>query len=500
LEAKTLNRSIILFFIKLRKFEVEKVRGKVFLSCLVVLLFVLSVSVCAESSIKVTNLKNNIAIGEKAKFKLEITNNAEEKQRYSIYSLQSGQGWNVDPYPLRDKIIELLPGKSYSTTIQAEPLETFSPGIYYVQISIASDLGEAYSKSLKIYLSPEKPIDYLPSIKATIDMDEKINPKEAVSIKMFLENKNPLDLSDLKIKIQSEMPEFVKELSVNLPPLEKKTVEFTISPNKYQQPKDYTLFFVFEKNGEVAKIIEQKVEILSLLPDFKTEVKGETIVLKTFNELIATNEGNVLNTQTVKHPISLWKSLITISNGKTQKIEGERYLTWEATLSPNESVALNFTTNYRILLYVLIVLIVGASFYFYVQSPLVISKEAITTRDGEDQDTLSEIKITLEVKNKTTKPIKEINITDLVPGIANVEKSLELGTLRPKEVRHTKQGTKVIWSLAELDAHEHRLITYKVKAKLNIVGTFSLPRAIVDYKKGKKKIKKSYSNIFRLSS
>ena len=309
-----------------------------------------------------------------------------------------------------------------------------------------------------------------------------------------------LDLSDLKIKIQSEMPEFVKELSVNLPPLEKKTVEFTISPNKYQQPKDYTLFFVFEKNGEVAKIIEQKVEILSLLPDFKTEVKGETIVLKTFNELIATNEGNVLNTQTVKHPISLWKSLITISNGKTQKIEGERYLTWEATLSPNESVALNFTTNYRILLYVLIVLIVGASFYFYVQSPLVISKEAITTRDGEDQDTLSEIKITLEVKNKTTKPIKEINITDLVPGIANVEKSLELGTLRPKEVRHTKQGTKVIWSLAELDAHEHRLITYKVKAKLNIVGTFSLPRAIVDYKKGKKKIKKSYSNIFRLSS
>ena len=111
-----------------------------------------------------------------------------------------------------------------------------------------------------------------------------------------------------------------------------------------------------------------------------------------------------------------------------------------------------------------------------------------------------EIKITLEVKNKSKKPVKNIDITDLVPGIANVEKGLDLGTLGPKEVRHTKKGTKVVWSLAELDAHEHRLITYKVRAKLNIVGTFILPRATVEYSKRGKKRAKAYSNIFRLSS
>jgi len=58
----------------------------------------------------------------------------------------------------------------------------------------------------------------------------------------------------------------------------------------------------------------------------------------------------------------------------------------------------------------------------------------------------------------------------------------------------------VIWSLAELDVHEHRLITYKIKAKLNIVGTFSLPRATVTFKKRGRKKGKAFSNVFRLST
>ena len=81
-----------------------------------------------------------------------------------------------------------------------------------------------------------------------------------------------------------------------------------------------------------------------------------------------------------------------------------------------------------------------------------------------------------------------------------MERGLELGTLKPIEVKHTKKGTKVIWSLAELDAHEHRLITYKIKAKLNILGTFSLPRATAEYAVRGKHRRKGYSNVFRIST
>ena len=85
-----------------------------------VLLFsLLSSLAIAESSIVSEPIKNEITSLEEASFNLTITNNAGQVQRYTIYSLQSGQGWNVDPFPLRDKIIELAPGRSYTTKIIA---------------------------------------------------------------------------------------------------------------------------------------------------------------------------------------------------------------------------------------------------------------------------------------------------------------------------------------------------------------------------------------------
>jgi hypothetical protein len=475
------------------------VRGKYFLLLMLITLLVTSAIAIAESQVSVSVIKNEIAVGEKAQFALKIVNNETTKQRYSIYSFQSGQGWNVEPAPLKDRIIEVAAGKTYNTKIVAEPLEQFLPGIYYVHVTIESDKGERHNEALKVYLSPEKPIDYLPSIKATIDMDEKISPKSSISIKLFLENKNPLDLADLKIKIQSDMPEFAKEVNVNLPPLEKKTVEFSVTPNIYQQPKEYNLFFVFEHDGEVAKIIEQKIEIISLIPEFKTETVKENIFFKGYNQITITNDGNTINAQEVKLPISFFSSLfLSGTEGDVKNVEGARYLVWGVELSPGESTVENYAINYRVLFYLLIVLILLGVFYWYVQTPIIVTKEAQTKRN--DEGSLSQIKVTLEIKNKTKKPLKDVTITDMVPGIANVENSLELGTLRPKEVKHTKKGTKVVWNLAELDANEHRLITYKVKAKLNIVGTFSLPRAEVEYAKGRKKKGKAYSNIFRLSS
>jgi len=52
----------------------------------------------------------------------------------------------------------------------------------------------------------------------------KASPCELKTIKLFLENKNPLDLTDLKIKIQSDIPEFVKEAIVNATELDTRLI------------------------------------------------------------------------------------------------------------------------------------------------------------------------------------------------------------------------------------------------------------------------------------
>ncbi len=476
-------------------------KSKAFWPVLVICIFIFSaiaVYAISDSIITLTPVKNEITTAEEASFSLEIVNNGDETATYTVYSMQIG-GWNVDTFPLSDKVVELPAGESFTTTIAARPLKKFTPGIYYIPITVQSSAGDSYTESLKIYLSPEQPVEYLPTVKTTVDMVEKINPKEPVSIKLFLENKNPLNLSGLSIKIQSDMPEFAKDFVVDLGPLETKTIEFTVIPNPIQQPKEYTLFFVLQYGGETVKIVEKNIEIVTLLPDFEIDVSHEKALLKTFSAVSVYNNGNVRNTQTIKLPISFWKALFVFGEDRVESDENGRYLTWEVTLDPNETSKIDFVTNYRIIIYALLAILLFAGFYWYIQSPIALRKIAVTSK-GSDNSSLSEIKITLEVKNHSDKPVKEVTITDFVPAIANLEKGLELGSLKPKEVKHTKTGTKVSWTLSELEAKEHRLINYKMKAKLNILGTFSLPRATVEFKRKRGRTGKSYSNISRISS
>lgn len=473
-------------------------RGQTFLATIIFSLILLSALSSAKTDISLVATKNQFKIGEDGFFKVTLTNQESTSQKYTIYSFQSGQGWNVDPSPLKDKIVEIGPGGSYTVTIKIQALDSFSPGIYTLPLTIESDQGERYAESLKIYLSPENPIDYIPSIKVTPDVDEKIDPSQPVSIKLFLENRNPLNLEDLIVKIESDMPEFVKEATVHIPPLEKKTVEFTITPNPHQQPKSYTLFFVFERRGQTVKVVEQKVEIITRLSPFEVIPREQKLFLKKITALTVTNPGNVLNTQQVKFPTTFWASMFTQGESDTINIDGQRYLAWELALRPNESSEILFVVNYRLLAYLLAAGLAFALFYWIVRSPVVLIKKA-STKKGAEAGALSEIKITLEVQNRSEKPLQNVQVSDIVPTIVNVEKSLDVGTLKPKEIKHTKTGTVVTWSIAELDAQEHRLITYHVRAKLNILGTFSLPRATAEFtaKSGRKG--KGYSNVFRLT-
>ena len=187
-----------------------------------VAMILLSSIVMADSSVEVTPVKNQIAPDENGVYTLKVTNTDKIVQKYSIYSLQTGQGWTMDPSPLTDKFFELSPGQSKEVKLLVTALQAFTPGIHTVQLSLQSSLGDVYLRSLKVYLGKEQDLEYLPSIRATVDMDEKINAKEPLSIRLFIDNGNPLDLSNLTVRIQSDIPEFEKEVSINLLPLEKK--------------------------------------------------------------------------------------------------------------------------------------------------------------------------------------------------------------------------------------------------------------------------------------
>lgn len=467
------------------------------LGLMAVFIFVVcSFSVLAVSIVTVETVDNQIRPDETAYFNVNIENTANVKQRYSLYSLQTGQGWDVETEPIKDKIVELEPRKNYTVKVRVHPYEKLPPSVYAIQLSIESDAGEKFSEPLKVYLSPKFQVDYMPSIRVVVDMNEKINPNDVQSVKLFLENKNPLNLTGLDIKIKSDMPEFVKQLHVDLPPLEKKTVEFTVEMSKHQQPREYVLFFVFEKDGQPVKIVEKKVVVETIASPFTVDVTYMPKLLNQLGKVKVTNEGNVLNEQVVKVPLSFWGYLMARGKGERVKDDTGYYMTWKLSLAPGEVGEVEFLVHYRGYLYAIILVVLIWVFFAMVQAPVEVVKKAVITQLGEE-GSLSEVKITLSIKNKLKKPLKSVSVVDSVPAIAHIEKGHEMGTLHPQEVKHTGKGTVVSWHVAELDGQEERLITYKVKAKFSVLGEFELPRASVEYKK-KGMANRAYSNVVSL--
>lgn len=474
-------------------------QNKFILSVLVIVVIsIFSAVAFPESGITVNSIYNQITLNGEAKYNITLRNNADITQRYTLYSFMDSQGWAIHPVPLRNKIVELRSRREMNIIISVKPLESYAPGIYNIPLTIESDQGERQTVQMKMYLAPDSPASYLPSITATIDMDEKINPTIPVSAKLYLENRNPLDLSNLKLTVQSDLPGFNKEVDISLPPFEKKTIDLVLVASPFQEPKLYTVFFTFEKENQPVKVVEKKIEILINHLPFNSELKENQMYLKKFKQLTVVNPGNVLSTQEVKIPVTFWESIFSQGESRLVKEDVQRFLVWDVTLKAGEAKIVMEVINYRLGLYLLVVALLFLIFYWYAKSPIFMIKHSHAVKTDDDSE-LSDIKITLNVKNKSRRSIQNVSIIDVVPAIANLEKGLELGTLKPHEIKQTIHGTKVTWLIAELDGHEHRIITYHLKAKINILGTFSLPRAVAEFARGKRRIRKAYSNISRLS-
>jgi len=480
---------------------VEKVRKFSWLACLAILLLLVA-SAWATSDFSLVPVADHITPKEKAYFNLNITNHFDKEQRYQIFSLELSQ-WNVEPFPLKDKVVVLGPEESYTVQIAATPLKEFNPGIYYISVSADGDLGDVYEGKMKVYLAPAEAVMYSPSVKPVITLPEKINPQEPISIKLSLENRNALNLSNLRIRLESEMDEFNKIVPVDLEPLQKKEFEITIVPNKYQQPKEYIVKFVFERYGQDFKTVELPIEVITMLPGFSVvEVYEEPVFFKVFRRFTIKNEGNVLNTQEVKHPTTFLEGLLTQGEAKVKKEMGQRYLAWSLSLGAGESTFVYSVTNYRILFYLIIILVAFLVFYWYVRSPINIKKTAVSLKK-DSEGALSEVKVVLEVKNTSSKPLKEVTVHDLIPAYATLLKTGEreegeVESAHPHKVSHLKEGIKLSWPLMDLDAKEQRVMVYRLKAKLNILGGISLPRATVEFNRHKGRRGKAYSGVFKL--
>ncbi|MEM2121534.1 MAG: hypothetical protein QXU20_02680 [Candidatus Woesearchaeota archaeon] len=473
----------------------------IFLSLIMVFVLLFSFGVFAQGfSVKVVPVKNEISIFEEAIFNVTITNNQVLDDVFTFSSLDDLR-WRVYSDPLSD----YLTGKhvnaksSDSVLLYFKPLKNFNPGNYQVDLKLSSSrTGESLSLSFIVKVVPLRPSkeQYDANIWMNIYFDDKIDPRKESKIYVDFENKANVDFKGLILKVKSE---FIDEkLIVNLGPLERKRLEIPVKMDALQEPMSSIIkVSLATPNDEDIKVFQKPYTILGY-----TEFLEEKSIKKGFltrETLIkVTNKGNQAGNYILKKKLSLFEGsfIKTIPTAYYLREGNSKYLAWDLNLKSLESKSVTIKENYTALFLGFIILCIGLITYFVFRVPIVVTKKAKIIRLKEGG--ISELKVVLHIKNRGPRYVSEVKLIDSLPNIAEIEESLDIGPLKPEKViRQSSRGTIIKWDLGVLDKFEERIISYKVKSKLSILGWFTLPAAIVKYKINNKEYK-VYSKRIKL--
>ena len=423
------------------------------------------------------NDKIYIDEGVAASFYLRIINNLGISDVYRIYTLDYPL-WSLYSAPGEYSVSATVGTKSSeTTTIFLEPISA-QPGIHAVNINVRSGrTDKLVTVPATVTLRhPAGSKQYVPTVMMDVVVPKDINPREPIPIKVDLTNQNPLDIPDLTIKIESENWLLQKTVVTGIGPKEQKTVEITETLDSMTPPQPDVLYISLLRGNEtITGPLKKNIEIIKY-SEIVPEIKPTKVFLKTDSIIVFTNDGNIGYDGPVKFETSFLKNMFTSTepSAKTIKGEGIRYLSWEVSLGPGEQYEANVAVNYRPLLLIIILAAIAAGFYYQFRSPLIIKKSIVDIHKHEGG--IDAVKVILNVTNRGKNNIKDLELTDKVPDLVEVEQGLAIGSLQPDKIlKHEKKGMLLKWSINELEPEEERVITYRVKAKLSILGEFMLP-------------------------
>ena len=213
---------------------------------------------------------------------------------------------------------------------------------------------------------------------------------------------------------------------------------------------------------------------------------GQTIAIKVKNEGNNASTG-IIVTETV--PIFLKPFFFPKTEPKTETAKDNRiiYVWLIDRLEAGEEKTITYKidiTNAWIIVLALIAVTVYSFRYVFTLS--LVKKHKYARPLTKEK----EVTILLEARNRTRHLIKDVQIRDFVPSIATVVEKFD--TIRPV-VRKAAGGTELVWKLDFLRPREERVITYRLRPVVDVVGTLKLPNAYMRYETKKKEIKRVVS-------
>ncbi|MBW2989650.1 hypothetical protein KY358_05025 [Candidatus Woesearchaeota archaeon] len=465
---------------------------------LLIAVLLLSFSVYARSfDASFEAVDSTITFGQLAEYKLEVRNDLSTSEDFKVKTLDYPL-WEIKTDPVLNPIqFTVMPERKKEITLFINPLYVSNYGVYDVNVIVEQvSKGDKLKKLLRVNVVSPEAGTYVETVLATISVDDKIDPTKGMPIKVILNNQNIIEYPEITVKVESSL--INEEIKESLGKKEKKTVTLTNKIDPKTPPQEDTIVVKLMANNKTLDTEVRRVEIIEV----KNIIKKENVemgFLKSTKEIRISNEGNIKYSDGLKVESSTLQMLFTSSRpkGRFVKEDGKRYLAIPVELAPGESTTAYVTNNYITLLIIFILLAVIIALYYVLRSPLTISKKStnIALKEGG----VSELKIILNVSNRSKRKINNIEIIDRIPNIINIEKGLTIGTLHPTKIlKHERKGTVIKWHIDSLDAGDERVISYKVKSHLSIVGEFNLTPTIAVFRYNGKEVT-SRSNSLGIS-
>lgn len=449
-----------------------------FLVFALLFLVLLNSAYAASFEVKVTSIKDKIVVDEVAEFEVSIQNNLDSDEEFVIK--KAGYPfWDMYITPLQNPITLKVPARgTASIKLFVDPLYITSVDTYTLEMGVALERrGEEQKVPVTIGIKSTEPLisGYIPTVLGSISITpEKIDPREDFTIKVVLNNQNPINYSNLTVKIESSL--FKDELYVPLGPKEEKTIEVTKKLDDMAFPQENKMVVaVFLASRVIVDPIIKEFEIIEYTK--QEELKKEQSFLR-IRKGLKINSNNPNYNGAVRIETNSFRILLsrTFPRADVEKEKDKVYFAWRVVLDKNNSMTVYVTENYRPIVVILALAIVAIILYFVFRSPIVVRKSIANVTMSEGG--ISDAKVVVRIKNRSGTQLSNIEVIDNAPHIAHVEKELTIGSMQPHAIlQHPKRGVIIKWTLEILEPGDERVLSYKMKSRLPILGELNLPAA-----------------------
>jgi len=450
-------------------------------------------------NLEIENIKTNIYADEFAKYNITLTN---FEKTTETYSLSTPHNWM---YIINSPLTNIGFNESKTTTLFIKPRSLLPTGkSYSVSLELeSSTTGYKRIFNVPVYLkSYDTNYDeYVPALTLSAEYGDakgNINPNDDFKLKLKLKNRNGLNISNMIMRINGDL--FYENVVETLLPQAEKTIQLTFDLDPIQEPGVHNL--------KVDLIIDDKIyasldETYNIIEYSKIDVDSvkERQFLRTINKIYAVNHGNVESTKIIEINKN-WLERLFISSETPYELaysDDKPVLKWTVKLGPEESTEIYYSSNYRLLFIIALVILLSIYLYFTYRSEIVIHKKAKVLHT-KDIDGASKIKIKLFLRNRTGKILHEVEIKEKLSKLTKiVEDNHTLGSPKPSKIIRGKRNTFAKWEFDKLEPHEERIITYKLESQLKLIGSVEFPRSVVKFKNIDGKVRRTRSNICMLA-